>query len=102
MKVALVSMDSPGCRIPLVELPVTVGRDSEAELRLNDPWVSHYHCIIDQISGTLVVRDLGSKNGTYVNGAHVTESHVMPGDRLMIGNTTFLAQYERHIGAEHE
>ena len=102
MKAELIRADLPGFRISLEELPVTVGRGSDVELRLNDPYVSHYHCKIDQIGGTLLVRDLGSKNGTFVNGAYVTESHVMPGDCLTIGKTHFLAQYERHTEAEHE
>jgi len=52
--------------------------------------------------GSIVVRDLASKNGTFVNGVHVTESHLMPGDQLTVGQTKFHAHYERRTGAEHE
>jgi len=98
----LVSEDLPGCGVVLKRLPVTIGRDSDADLRLSDPYVSHYHCKIDQISGTLVVRDLGSKNGTFVNGMYVTQSHLLPGDRLSIGDTKFRARYRRQNGAGRE
>jgi pSer/pThr/pTyr-binding forkhead associated (FHA) protein len=98
----LVSADPPGCSIRLEDLPVTMGRGSEVELCLSDPYLSHYHCKIDQIGGTLVVRDLGSKNGTFVNGFRVTESHVMPGDKLTVGRVEFRAHYEHRKGAEHE
>jgi len=101
MTAELVSADSPGCSIPLEDLPVTVGRDSDVEFCLSDPYVSHYHCKIDQIGGTLVVRDLGSKNGTFVNGVYVTESHLMPGDKLTVGQTKFRAHYKRRKGAGH-
>jgi pSer/pThr/pTyr-binding forkhead associated (FHA) protein len=95
MTAELLSADLPGCSIPLQELPMTVGRASDAELCLSDPYVSHYHCKIEQIDETLVVRDLGSRNGTFVNGLQVTESPLMPGDKLTVGQTKFRAQYKR-------
>ncbi len=95
MMAELLSADLSGCSIPLEDLPVTVGRGSHAGLCLSDPYVSHYHCKIEQIDDTLVVRDLGSRNGTFVNGFQVTESPLMPGDRLTVGQTKFRAQYKR-------
>ena len=50
---------------------------------------------IDEIAGTLVVRDLGSTHGTFVNGLEVTEAHLMPGDKLTIGLSNFLTQYKK-------
>jgi len=49
---------------------------------------------IDQINGAIVVREPGSKKDTFVNAVHVTERHVMPGDKLTVGQTKFHAQYE--------
>jgi pSer/pThr/pTyr-binding forkhead associated (FHA) protein len=43
-----------------------------------------------------LVRDLDSKNGTAVNGQYVREAHLLPGDRLTIGLTSFQVQYNRH------
>jgi pSer/pThr/pTyr-binding forkhead associated (FHA) protein len=75
--------------------PVTIGRDREADIRLDDRWVSRFHCEIDQIHGTLVVRDLHSRHGTHINGRRVEENLLMPGNRLGIGMSTFLVSYER-------
>ena len=51
--------------------------------------------ILNQINGTVVVRDLGSKNGVFLNGRRVAESHVMPGERLTVGLTKITVQYHR-------
>ena len=72
----------------VAELPVTVGRGREAEIRLDDWWVSRAHCQIDEVDGALVVRDLGSKHGTLVNRHSIVESQLAPEDELMIGLTS--------------
>jgi pSer/pThr/pTyr-binding forkhead associated (FHA) protein len=75
--------------------PVLVGRAGDAHFRLLDPEASRRHCEIYRLNGTLVVRDLESTNGTFVNGSRVTESLLLPGDRLTLGASQFLIQYER-------
>lgn len=97
MKVKLLNLDPfmPKFRIILDKLPVIVGRSPDAGIRLDDRWISRVHCEIDQVDGTLVVRDLESRNGRLVNGEHVTEAHLMPGDRLTVGTTSFQVQYRR-------
>lgn len=77
------------------QLPVLVGRSPEAGIRLEDHWVSRRHCQIDQVDGNLVVRDLDSKHGTYVNGTRVAEAVLQPGDRLSAGASSFLVSYQR-------
>jgi pSer/pThr/pTyr-binding forkhead associated (FHA) protein len=72
----------------VAELPVTLGRGREAEIRLDDWWVSRAHCQIDEVDGSLVVRDLGSKHGTLVNRHSIVESQLAPEDELMIGLTS--------------
>jgi pSer/pThr/pTyr-binding forkhead associated (FHA) protein len=42
----------------------------------------------------LFVRDLGSRNGSFVNGRYATESSLRPGDKLGVGVTTFVVFYE--------
>jgi pSer/pThr/pTyr-binding forkhead associated (FHA) protein len=78
--------------------PVVVGRSSEADVTLTDRWVSRRHCVIDQRDGRLVVRDLGSKHGTLVNHALVEECPLLPGDKLGLGLSTIVAQYEMADG----
>ena len=57
--------------------------------------MSRVHCEISEIDGILLVRDLDSHNGTLVNGEHIKEAHLLPGDRLTVGLTSFEVQYER-------
>lgn len=70
-----------------VALPATLGRSEEADVRLHDPWISRMHCSIDEIDGTVVVRDLYSRNGIFVNGLRVEEALLQPGDRFTLGVT---------------
>ncbi|HAA69395.1 MAG TPA: hypothetical protein DCE55_09655 [Planctomycetaceae bacterium] len=73
----------------LEKLPMTLGRCESATIYLNDRWVSRLHCEIDLIDGSLIVRDLGSKHGTILNGTHTKQAQLMPGDRLSVGMVTF-------------
>ena len=74
---------------------VVVGRGPDADICLPDCWASRHHCEIGQINGTLVVRDIGSRHGTFVDGARVTEAHLLPGAKLTVGLSSFEVQYQR-------
>jgi pSer/pThr/pTyr-binding forkhead associated (FHA) protein len=97
MNVVLTSLSplGPKVRITFDQLPAVLGRNADADVHLDDRWVSRVHCEISEIDGTLVVRDLDSHNGTLVNGQYITEAHLMPGDRLTVGLSRFEVQYER-------
>lgn len=101
MKARLISLNASGPRavISLDKLPVVLGRGAQADVRLHDQTLSRRHCEIGCVSATLVVRDLGSKNGTRVNRQNVTESVLMPGDKLTLGSSTFVVSYEQRPGA---
>jgi pSer/pThr/pTyr-binding forkhead associated (FHA) protein len=81
----------------VAELPVTVGRGHEAEIRVDDWWVSRAHCQIDEVDGSLVVRDLGSKHGTLVNRHSIVESQLSPDDELLIGLTSLRVRLDHEI-----
>lgn len=67
---------------------VLVGRAPEAELQLIDEKVSREHCVFEAQDGGVVVRDLGSRNGTWVNGERLNGSRVLaPNDTVGIGET---------------
>lgn len=80
--------------IELVDLPVRLGRGPDADVQLGDRWVSREHCEIVSADDALVVRDLGSKHGTFVNGRSVLEAELHPGDELNIGLTRFVVEYQ--------
>lgn len=78
---------SPGYDVPLDGRPLTIGRAADADVVLADPLISRHHARLAPRSGRLVLADLGSTNGTLVNGQAVRESVVGPGDRIQLGGT---------------
>ncbi|HSW42277.1 MAG TPA: FHA domain-containing protein, partial [Patescibacteria group bacterium] len=77
----------PARDIALEGRPLTIGRATDVELVLADPLVSRRHARLSSRAGRLVVGDLGSTNGTRVNGEFVREAVVGPGDQIEIGAT---------------
>lgn len=81
-------------------LPITIGRDEDADICINDSWASRFNCRLNQRDGQLWVRDLESSNGTRLNGENVEERLVSSGDELTIGITTFRISYSRLPNAD--
>jgi pSer/pThr/pTyr-binding forkhead associated (FHA) protein len=64
----------------------TVGRQDDCQLRIKSSQVSRRHCELFEKKGLLLVKDLGSSNGTFVNGKKIQDQRVLePGDELTIG-----------------
>ena len=76
-------------------IPATIGRDSSCCVSLDHPSVSRTHCqFILGADESLQIRDLGSLNGTYVNGEKIRSLRtVLPGDNIQIGSTTFRLEF---------
>ena len=67
---------------------VTIGRSERVTVPVDDVYVSDEHALIAENDGDWTVRDLGSTNGTYLNGAKVTQpTPVSAGDQVRIGKT---------------
>jgi hypothetical protein len=79
-------------RIPVSGAPIRIGRAPECELVLKDSRVSRRHARLHARDGVLVLTDLGSTNGTRVNGHRVTELVLGAGDRIMIGDTSVVIE----------
>ena len=79
-------------RIPLTGAPIRIGRAPECELVLKDARASRRHARLHARDGVLVLTDLGSTNGTLVNGHRVTELVLGAGDRIQIGDTSLLVE----------
>ena len=66
---------------------IGIGRASDNDVIVDDPMVSRHHCQLKLQHGAYSFTDLGSRNGSSVNGQHVTEIALGPGDIIRIGDT---------------
>ncbi len=76
-----------GRRYPLAEKPVVLGRMSDCDIVLADPRASRQHAEIQPVGHGFVLSDLGSMNGTVVNGTPVREHPLSDGDEIRVGST---------------
>jgi len=79
----------------LDRFPAILGRGPGAAICISDRLVSRDHCKIGVKDGTLIVEDLGSRNGTLVNGCHINAAPLLPGDQLTLGARVYRVIYER-------
>jgi hypothetical protein len=99
VNVSLVMVLSDGSlkEMPVKGLPISIGRDEGVKLRIPRPNVSRKHCELSiNDEDELVVRDLKSSNGTYVNGERVNERELVPGDLLTVGDSVFVVRIDGH------
>lgn len=93
---ATVALEIDGVRHPLEESGLVVGRGSTADLRIDDPGVSRRHAQFQPRPGseppTVSVVDLGSTNGTVVNGRRVPNAVVGDGGVVQVGNTRIVVR----------
>lgn len=75
-----------GRRFPL-RGEVTIGRSNDNVVALNDPQVSRRHARIVLEDGRVTIEDVGSLNGTYVNGERAGRAHLTANDAIVIGDT---------------
>ncbi|NLD27854.1 MAG: sigma 54-interacting transcriptional regulator [Myxococcales bacterium] len=98
-KCQLVVVDGPnrGKKLTLNKNITKVGKRESNDLILADKTVSRNHVEIEYASDSFLLRDLGSTNGTFLNGSKVKEVYLTPGDLIKIGNTTieFIAYDEK-------
>jgi pSer/pThr/pTyr-binding forkhead associated (FHA) protein len=68
---------------------VLIGRHPQCDARLDSDWVSLRHCVLTEDAGDVVVRDLVSTNGTWVNGRRVELGRLKPGDEKSIAHIRY-------------
>lgn len=82
-----------GDSIPLLKPRLLVGRRDRCDIRLQFPNVSSQHCELELVNGYWQVRDLGSSNGTKVNGERIDTKWLLPEDEISIASHKYTAKY---------
>jgi signal transduction histidine kinase/pSer/pThr/pTyr-binding forkhead associated (FHA) protein len=68
-----------------------IGRDPDTDIALNDMKISRQHALLEQIRGIWAIRDMGSANGTYVNGRKISKPMALKlGDQIRVGRSLLL------------
>ena len=91
MRFRLVPLEG-GNAIELSRDLTVVGRKEDCDLRLDHKSISKFHCVIVKMENTLLLRDLGSTNGTVVNGKKIRRATLKNNDCLNIANLPFRIQ----------
>jgi len=88
MRAQLIPLDG-AAPIEIAKDLTLVGRQEDCDLCLKHKSVSKMHCVIVKTDGLLLLRDLGSTNGTRVNGQRVRRAALLPNDQLSIAGFKF-------------
>lgn len=81
--------DGTQVEFELGERAVTIGRSTDADLVILDQRASRVHCGIRLWDGDFYIKDLKSRNGTFVNGQPIEMTKLNAGDQIRVGNTLF-------------
>jgi hypothetical protein len=92
-RIRVVQGTTPTTEVPLTGDVLVIGRGSTAGLRLDDTGVSRQHAEVRREGDDVILVDLGSTNGSTVNGRHVERVRLTPGDRIELGRSVLV--YER-------
>jgi pSer/pThr/pTyr-binding forkhead associated (FHA) protein len=68
---------------------IVIGRHPACDVRVRSPRVSRRHCCLTARAGDVLVRDLGSTNGTRINGRRVPSGRLRPGDELALADVCY-------------
>jgi pSer/pThr/pTyr-binding forkhead associated (FHA) protein len=86
-----------------LKMTTRIGRERDNDVTLTDPRVSRYHTQIELQQGQWIIQDMGSANGTFVNGRLLSETHSLaPHDRILLGDTELVFQpseADSHVSA---
>ncbi|MDB4933218.1 MAG: Response regulator of zinc sigma-54-dependent two-component system [Labilithrix sp.] len=82
-----VARTSDGKEIAIDVDPIVIGRDEGAQIRVDDPEVSAIHCELRAVNEGILVKDLGSTNGTFVGSVRIREGVVTTAAEVLVGQT---------------
>jgi pSer/pThr/pTyr-binding forkhead associated (FHA) protein len=92
MRARLIPLDG-GPSLELTKDMTLVGRAEDCDITLDHKSVSKQHCVLVKTDGLVLVRDLGSTNGTRVNGQRVRRAALLPNDNLAIANFKYQVKF---------
>lgn len=95
LRVVLVPARGKKLEAPLGLSPIVVGSDPECDLLAVDPRVSRKHCEVRRDGGAVLVRDLGSKNGTFIDGVAIREAYIEPKRTVTLGGARLMLEASR-------
>jgi pSer/pThr/pTyr-binding forkhead associated (FHA) protein len=103
MNLILLPVDDHQEPLEATELPVVIGRSCDVHLRVMCRWASRRHCEIDCVDEQFVLRDLGSRYGTIVNGQPVQQAVLHAGDEIRVGLKRFVVELvDNLIGTDRD
>jgi pSer/pThr/pTyr-binding forkhead associated (FHA) protein len=85
--------------VPLKQGRMLIGRQEDCQIRIPAASVSRHHCEVVTSGSGVRIKDLGSSNGTFVNGQRVEEADLTAGDVLEIGTMLFVVRIDGDPGA---
>ncbi len=102
-EIRIESADGPHRRIPLARERMTIGRSRESDIFLPDQWLSRHHAEIRREGDAYVLKDLGSKNGTMLNGESIAdERRLRHADVISLGEHRLVFRVDEMARAEEE
>ncbi len=78
-----------GRRYSIEDRPLIIGRSPDSDIQMTDDCVSRVHCRVTPANNGIIISDLDSTNGTYIDGVSVTARPLRDGDRIKIGRSIF-------------
>lgn len=90
MRLYYLGQDGQQKCIELTGKPITIGRSDDADVLIKDEKASRVHCGIRFFDDAYHIKDLKSKNGTFVNEEKIESRQLDPGDRIRIGELEFV------------
>ena len=92
--VEVVGGPDKGLRVTTLDSLVRVGSDPSNDIVLSDPTVSRQHLEVERTPRGLLLKDLGSRNGTWLDGRDVLQARLQAGDKFTLGKTKLLVRQE--------
>jgi len=100
-KLIVIKSENLEGEIILEEDAVIIGRDEKTDIYVDDKRLSREHCKISKEGTRFTIEDLGSANGTFVNGQKVTQKTLENGDKIQVGSNSFEFRFETVAVPKH-